>query len=121
VQARLLNALVDYWPPDAEAFMLEGQSLVPTIEDIYFLTGLSRRGEPVNFRTFPSRPHNISELIGLHYEAGTDKTSSQVSISKILDLALQAIVLLIGWITRSVALHQASHAQMNCVVQCLNA
>ena len=73
VQQRLLNALVDYWHPDAEAFMLEGQSLVPTTEDIYFLTGLSRRGEPINFRTFPFRPHNILELIGLHCEAGTDK------------------------------------------------
>jgi hypothetical protein len=34
-QPRLLNALVYYWHPNAEAFMLEGQSLVPTIEDIY--------------------------------------------------------------------------------------
>jgi hypothetical protein len=48
-QPRLLNALIDYWHSDAEAFILEGQSLVPTTEDIYFLTGLSRRGEPVNF------------------------------------------------------------------------
>jgi hypothetical protein len=48
-QPRLLNDLVDYWHPDVEAFMLEGKSLVPTTEDIYFLTGLSRRGEPVNF------------------------------------------------------------------------
>jgi hypothetical protein len=71
-QPRLRNALVDYWHPDAEAFMLEGQSLVPMIEHIYFLTGLSKRGEPVNFRTFPSRPHNIVEMIGLYCEAGTD-------------------------------------------------
>jgi hypothetical protein len=56
-QPRLLNALVDYWHLDAEAFMLEGQSLVPMTEDIYFLNGLSRRGEPVIFWTFPSRPH----------------------------------------------------------------
>jgi hypothetical protein len=62
-QPRLLNALVDYWHPDAEAFMLEGQSLVPTTEDIYFLTGLSRRGEPVNFQTFPAGPSKVSELI----------------------------------------------------------
>jgi hypothetical protein len=59
-QPRLLNALVDYWHPDAEAFMLEGQSLAPTTKDIYFLTGLSRRRAPVNFRTFPFGPHNIS-------------------------------------------------------------
>jgi hypothetical protein len=77
-QPRLLNALVDYWHPDAEAFMLEGQSLTPTTEDIYFLTGLSRRGEPVNFCTFPSGPHNISELIELHCEADTDKMGTQV-------------------------------------------
>ena len=87
-QPRLLNALVDYWHPDVEAFMLEGQSLVPTTKDIYFLTGLSRRGEPVNFRTFPSRSHNISELIGLYCEVGTYMTSSQVLISKISNLAM---------------------------------
>jgi hypothetical protein len=39
-QPRLLNALVDYWYLDVEAFMIEGKSLVPTTEDIYFLTGL---------------------------------------------------------------------------------
>jgi hypothetical protein len=51
-QPRLLNALVDYWHPDAEAFMIEGQSLTPTTKDIYFLTGLSRRGEPSTYRLF---------------------------------------------------------------------
>jgi hypothetical protein len=117
-QLRLLNALVDYWHPDVEDFMLEGQSLVPTIDDIYFLTGLSRRGEPVNFRMFPSMMHNIAELIALYCEAGTNCLSSQVPISKITNLSLQEILLLIGRITGSTALHQASCAQMNCVVQC---
>jgi hypothetical protein len=58
-QPRLLNALVDYWHLDAEAFMIEGQSLVPTTKDIYFLTGLSRRGEPINFHTFPVGPSKV--------------------------------------------------------------
>jgi hypothetical protein len=48
-QLMLLNALIDYWHPDAEAFMLEGHSLTLMTEDIYFLTGLLRRGELVNF------------------------------------------------------------------------
>jgi hypothetical protein len=110
VQPRLLNALIEYWHPNAKAFMLEGQSLVPTIEDIYFLTGLSRRGEPVNFRMFPMGPHNIEELIAEHCEAGTNRVSSQVPISNITNLSLQAILFLIGWITGSATLHQASHA-----------
>jgi hypothetical protein len=72
----MMKALVDYWHPDAQAFMLEGQSLTPMIEDIYFLIGLSRRGEPVNFRTFPSGPHNIVDLIEIHCEVGTDKVGT---------------------------------------------
>jgi hypothetical protein len=120
-QPRILNALVDYCHPDAEAFMIEGKSLVPTIEDIYFLTGLSRRGEPVNFRMFPSGPHNIAELIALHSKVGTNRLSSQVTISKITNLSLQAILFLIGRITGSAALHQASRTQMNFAIQFLNA
>jgi hypothetical protein len=96
VQPRLLNALVNYWHPDAEAFMLEGQSLVSATEDIYFLTGLSRRGEQFNFRMFPVELHNIAELIALHCEARTNRLSSQVTISKITNLSLQVILLLIG-------------------------
>jgi hypothetical protein len=52
-QLELLNALVEYWHSDEKAFMLEGQSLSPTTKDIYFLTDLSRRGQPVNLRNFP--------------------------------------------------------------------
>jgi len=101
--------------------MILGQSLTPTTEDIYFLTGLSRRGEPINLRSFPSGPHNIAELIEQHYEAKTDKIASQVPIHKIANLSLKVIVLLIWWMTWSAALHQASQAHIHCAVQCLNA
>jgi hypothetical protein len=120
-QPRLLNAMIDYWHPDVEAFMLEGQSLVPTTEDIYFLNGLSRRGEPVNFWMFPAGPSKISEVIVEHCEARTDHVGSQVPISKITILVLQTILLLIGRITGLASLHQASRAQMNYAIQCTNA
>jgi hypothetical protein len=100
--------------------MLEGNSLTPTTEEIYFLTSLSRRGDLVNLRTFPPRPHNIEELIGLHCEVITKKVGSQVPIHKIRNLSLKVIILLIRWITGSAALHQASQAHMHCVVQFLN-
>jgi hypothetical protein len=66
-------------------------------------------------------PHNIEELIGLYCADDTDRSSTHVPIRKITNLSLQVIVLLIVRIIGSVALHQASHAQMNCVVHCLNA
>jgi len=117
-QPSLLNALVDYWHLDVEAFMLEGKSLTPMNEDIYFLNDLSRRGEPVNLHASPPGPHNIVELIKLHCEVDTEKVGSQVPIHKITNLSLKVIVLLIMRITGSVALHQASQVHMNCAVQC---
>jgi hypothetical protein len=101
--------------------MLEGKSLVPTTEDIYFLTSLSRRGEPVNFQTFPAEPSKVSELIAEYCEAGIDHRGSSVPVRKITNLALQTILFLIGRITGSTAVHQASCAQMNFVIQCMNA
>ena len=45
---RILQMLVDYWDPDSESFHIDGMSLSIEIEDIYFIIGLSRRGEVVN-------------------------------------------------------------------------
>jgi hypothetical protein len=87
-QPMLLNHLIEYWHPDAETFMLEGQSLTPTTKDIYFLTDLSRMGEPVNLRTFSPGPHNIEDYIDMYCEVGTEKVGSQVSIHKITSLNL---------------------------------
>ena len=38
----LLQMLVDYWDPDSESFRIDGMSLTIEVEDIYFITGLSR-------------------------------------------------------------------------------
>jgi len=90
--------------------MLEGQSLTLTTEDIYFLIGLSRRGEPVNLRTFPPEPYNIEDYIEMYCEVGTEKVGSQVSIHKITSLSLHIILFMIGQIMGSTTLHQASRA-----------
>jgi hypothetical protein len=42
-QVRFLQFLVDYWDRDSERFNLYGKLLRIEFEDIYFLTGLSRR------------------------------------------------------------------------------
>jgi hypothetical protein len=120
-QPKLLNTLVDYWHSDGEAFMIEGYSLTPTTEDIYFLTDLSRRGEPFNLQTFPPGPFNIEDYIRMYYEADTQKVGSQVPIHNITSLSLRVILLLIGWITGSMTLHQAFQTHMHFSIQCQEA
>ena len=39
---RLLQLLVDYWDPESKTFQIDGMSLSIEVEDIYFITGLSR-------------------------------------------------------------------------------
>ena len=48
---RLLQLLVDYWDLDFETFHIDGMSLNIEVEDIYFITSLSCRGEVVNLRS----------------------------------------------------------------------
>jgi hypothetical protein len=114
-QPKLLNSIVEYLHPDAEAFMLDGQTLTPTTKDIYPLT-LSRRGELVNLRTFPPEPFNIEDYIKMYCEDGTKKVGSHVSIHNITSLSIHIIFFMIRQITRSTTLHQASRAQMHCAV-----
>ena len=45
---RLLQLLVDYWDPKSKTFHINRMLLSIEVEDIYFITGLSRRGEVVN-------------------------------------------------------------------------
>ena len=41
-KTRLLQMLADYWDPDSKSFQIDGISLTIEVEDIYFITGLSR-------------------------------------------------------------------------------
>ena len=45
---RILEFLVSYWDHDQGMFNIQGETLELTAEDIYFITGLSHRGAPVN-------------------------------------------------------------------------
>ena len=59
--------LVDYWDPDSEIFHIDRMSLSIEIEDIYFITGLSRRGEVVNLRSHgPRGGLTIDEYIAMY-------------------------------------------------------
>ena len=41
---RLLEFMVNYWDHDMGMFNLQGETLELTVEDIYFITGLSQWG-----------------------------------------------------------------------------
>jgi hypothetical protein len=112
-QVRLLEMLVGYWDPDSESFNIDGKPFRIEVEDIYFLTGLSRRGEVVNLKSRGAGSGmKIEEYIDTHCVAGTPKVGSQIPIRAINNLILKIIVLVFTRITVSVSLHQASRSFM---------
>jgi hypothetical protein len=105
---------------DTETFNLDGQPLRIEVEDIYFLTGLSCRGEVVNLKARGAGSGmNIEDYIATHCIAGTEKVGSQLPIRAINNLSLKIVVLVLTWITGSTSLHQASRPLMFYSVECL--
>ena len=80
-QVRLIQLFVYYWEPDSESFNLDGKPLRIEFEDIYFLMGLSRRGEVVNLKARGAGSGmNIEEYIDAHCIVGSKKVGSQIPI-----------------------------------------
>ena len=59
---------MDYWDLESETFQIDGMSLNIDVEDIYFITGFSRRGEMVNLQSHGPRGRlTIDEYIVVYY------------------------------------------------------
>ena len=95
-------------------------SLSIEVEDIYFIIGLSRRGEMVNLRSRgPGGGLTIDEYIAVYYFPETKKVGSQISTNSIQILGLKAILLALGRIARLDSLNQASRPMMFYAVECM--
>jgi len=101
-------------------FNLDGKPLRIEVEDIHFLTGLSRRGEVVNLKARGDRSGmNIEDYITTHCIAGIEKVGRQLPIRAINNLSLNIVVLVLKQITGSISLHHASRPLMFYSVECL--
>ena len=88
-------------------------SLSIEVEDIYFITGLSRRGEIVNLRSGePGGGLTIDEYIVVYCFPKTENVGSQIPTNSIQILGLKAILLALGMIAGLASLHQALQPMM---------
>jgi hypothetical protein len=95
-QVRLLQLLVNFWDPETEVFNLDGKPLRFEVDDIYFITRLSCRGEVVNIKAYEAGGGmTMEEYIATHCVAGIDKVGSQLPIRVIENLSLKIIMLLL--------------------------
>ena len=93
---RLLEMLINYWDVDEEAFMIDQMPLRMEVEDIYFITGLSRRGEVVHSRGRTQSSLTIQDYVQIYFPRHPKKVGSQISITHVASLSLRIILFTIA-------------------------
>ena len=117
---RLLQMLVDYRDLDSESFHIDRMSLTIEVEDIYFITGLSRRGEVVNLRSRGARGGlTIDEYIVVYCYPDMEKFRSYIPTNSIQVLGLNTIQLTLSRIVGLASLDQASRPLMFYAMECM--
>ena len=117
----LLEFMINYWDHDLGMFDLQGESLEIASEDIYFIAGLSRWGDPVNLEGTDKGddPLSVQNYIDIYYAPGTQKRGSCIPIVHIRDLPLQVLTITIVRVVGSSSLHLATRNQMRLAVDCI--
>ncbi|MQL90874.1 hypothetical protein Taro_023471 [Colocasia esculenta] len=70
VDVPYLEALRERWEEDCKAFIMPWGHMIPTLEDVAYLTGLPVQGEPVVGQERRDYYDNIVELLGPEFVAG---------------------------------------------------
>ena len=112
--------MVNYWDHELGMFNLQGETLELTVEDIYFITGLSQRGAPMNLEGTGKGgdPLSVQNYVDMFCTPGTQKRGSSVIIADIQDFTLQVLASTIVRLAGSSGLHMATRNQMRVAVDC---
>ena len=118
-QLALLRYLIILWDINREIFVIGDQEMELKTSDIYFITGLSQRGEPVNL--YGSRPirASIYSLLAKHYPDALKSKSGKIKISSVQDLTLRVLLLTINRVVGSQAEHETNKQNFLYAVDCI--
>jgi hypothetical protein len=106
-QVRLLEHLVRMWDPDQQVFNVDAHTLTIDIEDIYFLTGLSRRGSYVILTGTHRGGMKMSEYCREYCVPEVEREKGKVAIWRVTDITHQTILFTIARMEGSVTPHMA--------------
>ena len=92
-QPELFQYLINLWDINREIFVIGDQELELKTSNIYFITGLSRRGEQVNLYGSCPIGASISSLLAEYCPKALKSKSGKIEISSVQDLTLRALLL----------------------------
>ena len=91
-QPLLLQHMVGMCDIDSQCFMVKDQALDIEVDDIYFLTGLSLRGESVYFGGQGGGGESVDSYVSDLCVEGTHKQGGKLPIQHVTDIPLKTIL-----------------------------
>jgi len=118
-QVGFLDRLVHMWDLDLQVFQVGNHVLEIEIEDIYFITRLSKWGTPVVMSGQRSDvEHTIDHYILQHCVARMQKKGGRASILVVTNVVLCTILFTVSRAFGSFGAHVATKAQMTYALEC---
>jgi hypothetical protein len=118
-QVHLLEHLVWMWDPDQQVFNVGAHTLTIDIEDIYFLTGLSRRGSYVSLTGSRRGGMKMSEYCHEYCVPEEERQKGKVAIWGVTYITLRTILFMIARMAGSDAPHMALQSYFQYALECL--
>lgn len=87
------------------------------VEDIYFIIGITQRGDPVDLHNKPTGGLNIENYVHVYCVDDEKKVGTQIPIEYVRDLHMKILLFTIGRVAGSASLHQASCTHMSIIVE----
>ena len=88
----LLEHILQMWNLKQQYFEVGAHILTMEVEDIYFLTGLSRWGVPISLTGSCGGDITTRELINQYYAQGTSTSGKKIPIKAMTDRALRTVL-----------------------------
>jgi hypothetical protein len=117
-QVRLLEYLVRMWDPDQQVFNVGSHTLSIDIEDIDFLTGLSRRGYYVSLTGSRGGGLKMSEYCYQYCVPEAKRKKGKVAIWGVTDLNLCTILFMIALMAGSSSPHMELQSYFQYAIEC---
>jgi hypothetical protein len=102
--------MIGLWDVAEQGFQIDTQILTIELEDVYFLTGLSKRGFPIYFSRQRALPEQVGVYLARHRVPGARLVGGKIPIKDIRELPLQSILFSIMSVTGSTSMHMASRS-----------
>lgn len=118
-QNELLQYLIGLWDVGREIFIIGDQELELEVAEIYFIIGLSRRGERVQLFGAYTGGEITNTLIRRHYPVAETTVSGKDKIETIENLPLRMILHTMIYIATDQELHEEKKSQFQYAVDFL--